>query len=216
MKKFKSTLYPILLVGLLLGVASVGLGLLQFTVSIEPQSPDTSSLPVIESPTVPTVEKVEKRSPVLPKVSPASPPPVASPSKSPDPAAVAARQGALRVSNPTEHPIRLAVLARVSKVKSYAEPAHWDFSPMEGGSQGLLLSLPQENLKLSKGDILVAFAQDGSRQYWGPYVVGETPLPVWNQQKGEWQLVLQPSITALNFSGKLYRVSRELIGQRFH
>jgi hypothetical protein len=63
---------------------------------------------------------------------------------------------------------------------------------MEGGSQGLMLSLPQGNLKLKKGDILVAFAQDGSRLYWGPYIVGETPLPIWNQQKAEWQLILQP------------------------
>jgi hypothetical protein len=63
---------------------------------------------------------------------------------------------------------------------------------MEGGSQGLLLSLPQETLKLKKGDVLVAFAQDGSRQYWGPYVVGETPSPVWNQKQAEWQLVLKP------------------------
>jgi hypothetical protein len=63
---------------------------------------------------------------------------------------------------------------------------------MEGGSKGLLLSLPQETLKLKKGDVLVAFAQDGSRQYWGPYVVGETPSPVWNQKQAEWQLVLKP------------------------
>ena len=63
---------------------------------------------------------------------------------------------------------------------------------MEGSNQGLILSLPQENLKLKKGDILTAFAQDGSRTYWGPYVVGETSSPVWEQQKAEWQLILQP------------------------
>jgi hypothetical protein len=63
---------------------------------------------------------------------------------------------------------------------------------MEGGSQGLILSLPQGNLKLSKGDILVAFAQDGSRLYWGPYVVGQTPFPTWDSQAAQWQLVLQP------------------------
>ena len=45
---------------------------------------------------------------------------------------------------------------------------------------------------LENGDIVVAFAQDGSRLYWGPYVIGETPVPVWNKKTGEWELVLQP------------------------
>ena len=188
MKNLKVKLYPIFFVALLLGLAGLGLGLLQFTVSIEPQSPDTSSLPEIEPP----VKKAEKLAPTLPTVSPELATPVASPSKSPDPAAVAARQGALRVSNPTEHPVRVALLLRQTQSKAFGEPAHWDFAPMEGGRQGLLLSLPKGNLKLSKGDILVAFAQDGSRQYWGPYVVGETSFPVWNPQKAEWQLALQP------------------------
>jgi len=192
MKKFKSSLYPLLVIVLFLGLAGIGLGLFRFTISIEPQPPDISSLPEIESPRTPVVEKVEKLPPTLPTVSPTLPTPVASPPKSPDPEAVAARRGAFRVSNPTEHPVRVALLARATQSKAYKEPAHWDFAPMEGGSQGLLLSLPQDNLLLSKGDILVAFAQDGSRRYWGPYVVGETPIPVWNQQQAEWQLVLQP------------------------
>jgi hypothetical protein len=120
-----------------------------------------------------------------------------------DPADVAARRGALRVSNQTEHPIRVALLTRLPKAKTtqsakagdpsaYAAPAHWDFAPNEGASRGLLLSLPSINLKIKKGDILVAFAQDGSRRYWGPYVVGETNSPSWNNQTAEWQLVLQP------------------------
>ncbi|MDP8962614.1 MAG: hypothetical protein M3O33_01255 [Cyanobacteriota bacterium] len=194
MKNIKSTLYPVLILLFLLGLglAALGLGWFRFTVSIESESPDTVSLPVIEPPTPPAPEKVKKLSPVLPIVTPALPPPVASASKNPDPAMVAARQGALRVSNPTEHPVRVALLTRQSAEKTDGQPAHWDFSPMEGGSQGLMLSLPQGNLKLKKGDILVAFAQDGSRLYWGPYVVGETPLPIWNQQKAEWQLILQP------------------------
>jgi hypothetical protein len=179
MKKFQSTLYPVFILVFFLGLAGLGLGLFQFKVWIEPQSPDTSSLPVIGSPDAPAVEKVKKLSPALPTVSPAFPTPAASPSKTPEPAEVAARRGVLRVSNPTEHPVRLALLDSFRL-------------PMEGGSQGLILSLPQGNLKLSKGDILVAFAQDGSRQYWGPYVVGETSGPVWNEQKAEWQLVLQP------------------------
>ena len=91
------------------------------------------------------------------------------------------------MSNQTDQPVRLALLARRSGSSSsaqptYGNPAHWDFAPGEGSGKGLLLSLPDGNLKLKKGDILVAFAQDGSGSYWGPYVVGETALPVWNRQ----------------------------------
>ncbi|RCJ27835.1 hypothetical protein A6770_25160 [Nostoc minutum NIES-26] len=109
----------------------------------------------------------------------------------------AKHQGTLRMSNQTDQPVRLALLARQSAVKgvavaktNYDLPAHWDFDPQEGSNKGLILSLPNGNLKLEKGDILVAFAQDGTRRYWGPYVVGETPLPSWNSQKQEWILVL--------------------------
>lgn len=108
-------------------------------------------------------------------------------------------QGTLRMSNRTNQPVRLALLARQSTVKGadsqkthHDVPAHWDFAPQEGSQKGLILSLPQGNLKLSKGDILVAFAQDGSRRYWGPYVVGETPSPARNPQNQEWQLILNP------------------------
>ncbi|MBE9000626.1 hypothetical protein IQ274_20875 [Nostoc sp. LEGE 12447] len=114
-------------------------------------------------------------------------------------ASKAKNQGTLRMSNQTNQPVRLALLARESVAKGsgtkqtqYDVPAHWDFAPQEGSEKGLLLSLPQNNLKLEKGDILVAFAQDGSRRYWGPYVVGETQLPKWNSQSREWQLVLSP------------------------
>ncbi|MTJ49737.1 hypothetical protein FJR05_18470 [Dolichospermum sp. UHCC 0259] len=106
--------------------------------------------------------------------------------------------GSLRMSNKTTQPVRLALLARQSSQKSATAnknksgiPAHWDFAPQEGNENGLVLSLPQGNLKLEKGDILVAFAQDGSRRYWGPYVVGETSSPQWNPQTQEWQLVLE-------------------------
>jgi len=102
----------------------------------------------------------------------------------------------LRVSNQTNQPMRLVLLAKrsvtaVSGQPTYSIPAHWDFAPEEGSSKGLVLSLPDGDFKLKQGDILVAFAQDGSRRYWGPYVVGETPLPVWNNQTGEWQLTLK-------------------------
>lgn len=114
-------------------------------------------------------------------------------------ASIAKNQGTLRMSNQTNQPVRLALLARQpvakgsgTKQANYDVPAHWDFAPQEGSEKGLILSLPQNNLKLEKGDILVAFAQDGSRRYWGPYVVGETQLPKWNSQNREWQLVLSP------------------------
>ncbi|PAX51935.1 hypothetical protein [Brunnivagina elsteri] len=103
--------------------------------------------------------------------------------------------GSLRMSNQTTQPVRLALLARRGEVKGGGTtvadvPAHWDFAPQEGNEKGLLLSLPNGNLKLEKGDVLVAFAQDGSRRYWGPYIVGETPLPAWNGEGKEWQLIL--------------------------
>jgi hypothetical protein len=104
-------------------------------------------------------------------------------------------KGSLRMSNQTSQPVRLLLLARRSHVKGSAAtsegaPAHWDFAPQEGSQKGLVLSLPQVNLKVEKGDILVAFAQDGSQRYWGPYVVGETQVPVWDSQNQEWQLIL--------------------------
>jgi hypothetical protein len=113
-------------------------------------------------------------------------------------ASKAKEQGTLRMSNQTNQPVRLALLARQSvskgsgtKQTNYDVPVHWDFAPQEGSEKGLILSLPQNNLKLEKGDILVAFAQDGSRRYWGPYVIGETQLPKWNYQNREWQLVVR-------------------------
>ena len=110
-------------------------------------------------------------------------------------------QGVFRIGNPTSYPVRIALLSQKVSQKaptkavgqtSYELPAHWDFAPEEGGTQGLLVSLPDRTLKLKKGDVLVAFAQDGSGRYWGPYVVDETALPLWNAKDVEWQLILQP------------------------
>ncbi len=108
-------------------------------------------------------------------------------------------QGLLRVGNPTDHPVRVALLKKLGAKDAanqnqagYESPAHWDFDPGEGSEKGLLLSLPNRQIKLKKGDILVAFAQDGSRRYWGPYVVGETAIPAWTPKAAEWQLTLQP------------------------
>lgn len=110
---------------------------------------------------------------------------------------------ALRLSNQTDYPVRIAFLPKqvgarkqrsgAIKQSVYGEPGHWDFAPQEGATSGLVLSLPTKGIvQLERGDVLIAFAQDGSGRYWGPYIVGETSLPVWNRQKSEWQLILQP------------------------
>ena len=114
-----------------------------------------------------------------------------------NPELVANRAGTIRVSNQTAHPIRVVLRgqdreAQTSEMRAYRKPAHWDFAPEEGSEQGLLLSLPNEDLQLKQGDVLIAFAQDGSRRYWGPYVVGETAIPTWEKQGEEWGLVLRP------------------------
>lgn len=115
----------------------------------------------------------------------------------------------LRVSNRTVHPVRVALLSRTAAPTApasptpadsatqptqttYDVPVHWDFAPGEGSQQGLLLSLPDQRIELQAGDVLVAFAQDGSRVYWGPYVVEQTTLPLWNDAQQEWQLILEP------------------------
>lgn len=113
---------------------------------------------------------------------------------------IAGRQGLLRISNQTEQVIRVALLIKKSGQSGteanaqtlYEPPAHWDFDPGEGSEKGLVVSLPKRNLKLKPGDILVAFAQDGSRHYWGPYVVGATSDPRWEPKAKEWDLVLAP------------------------
>jgi len=193
MKRLNYMLYPVFIIVLLLGVAGLGLGLFEFQVWIEPQASDSASLsPVITSPGDAEMQKAQPLPPELSQLSSPLPPPEASPSPPLDPVALAAQQGGLRVSNSTEHPVRVALLERQTDAKAYTKPAHWDFAPLEGGNQGLILSLPEDDLILGNGDVVVAFAQDGSRLYWGPYVLGETPVPVWNKKTGEWELVLQP------------------------
>jgi len=96
-------------------------------------------------------------------------------------------------------PVRVALLVKKAapvgasskRQVTYEPPAHWDFAPQEGSTKGLIVSLPDRTLKIKQGDILVAFAQDGSGLYWGPYVVGETDLPIWSTKTGEWLLTLQ-------------------------
>ncbi len=110
--------------------------------------------------------------------------------------------GKLRVSNRSEHPIRLAMRLKAEKLRGdkynekvsqrdrYEAPAHWDFYAGEGSDWGLVVALPNRSLHLGKGDVVIAFAQDGSRRYWGPFIVGETDNPVWDPATQEWKLIL--------------------------
>jgi hypothetical protein len=184
------------------GVLWLLAGCYQVSVSFEPSQPKTASelsdpskgdsrtsLPenAISSTAISTAESNSKETnkPLL--------------AYSQDSAEKAAPRASLRMSNQTNQPVRLALLARGTPSNLHLKssnsvnkdiPAHWDFSPQEGSEQGLILSLPKGNLNIEKGDILVAFAQDGSRRYWGPFVVGETTEPAWNAQHKEWQLIL--------------------------
>jgi hypothetical protein len=181
-------------------------GCYDMTVSFEATKPETSSTSPSEKNNLsPVSSSVSSETTTLSSAAkPTKPEPQTSEktadsvlASSPHSVARTGNMGTLRMSNQTTQPVRLALLARKSKVKNssagktgYGLPAHWDFAPQEGSQKGLVLSLPNGNLKLEKGDILVAFAQDGSRRYWGPYVVGETSLPAWNGKNNEWQLVL--------------------------
>ena len=193
------------LVAFSLGLLVLPMGCYQVSVSFEPTELDTSSPPPAQTPQFQSTESssVSTVSSPAPTISNQveNSTRATNPVRTDDRGSVGmAHQGTLRMSNQTDQPVRLALLARRSPTKGsdsdrqtqHQVPAHWDFAPKEGNEKGLILSLPNSNLKLSKGDILVAFAQDGSRRYWGPYVVGETDTPNWNPQKGEWQLILSP------------------------
>jgi hypothetical protein len=97
--------------------------------------------------------------------------------------------GTLRVSNQTEHPVRIILLLR-GVVNG--EPLSWDFAPGEGGKEGLQLSMPKDQIKIKSGDVIVAFATDGSRAYWGPSVVGDPNKISWQSDRREWNLIIQP------------------------
>lgn len=197
--------YPAAIALLAIGA---GLPLAVFIVQrlpLRPAKPEIEATIVPDTRTVPPSPLVTSSPPlvVVPEPLPTDSSPSVAPDLVPDrtalpPAAVG--QGSLRVSNRTDHPIRVALLAQqdladtspTSSASAYEEPVHWDFAPQEGSTSGLILSLPEQRLQLQPGDVLVAFAQDGSRRYWGPYVVGETPSPTWQAAVAEWQLILTP------------------------
>lgn len=102
--------------------------------------------------------------------------------------------GSLRVGNRTDRSVRIVLLSKITSQNEWQaiEPLNWDFAPNEGGKEGLLLSLPNYKVAIGKGDVIFAFATDGSRTYWGPNIVGETDAPFWDSQNKEWSMVLQP------------------------
>ncbi|NET38066.1 MAG: hypothetical protein F6K19_39725 [Cyanothece sp. SIO1E1] len=204
--------YAVVIGGLCLAIAALLIGRFEIEVAVEPtatnplapeaasptelpRTDNSTSAPAAQS--IPNVEPSSTTSPAIPAPNPAA-------SNSPAASSNAASDsGKLRVSNQTNHPIRIALLTQrpesglitpstspADTQSLYDQPAHWDFAPAEGSRNGLLLSLPDLNLQLKTGDVLMAFAQDGSRLYWGPYVVGKTSLPTWNPQSSEWLLVI--------------------------
>jgi hypothetical protein len=203
-KDMKLKLYPAVIGVLGIGIIVLLIGRFDISILMEPIPPEEIGLDSV--PPVPNEvprETVPSPSATAPPVvvSPVAP---ASPIAPPESNSAIAQAGDLRVSNQTEHPVRVALLAQIpvnaaasedtsanEGTDAYNEPVHWDFAPGEGSASGLLLSLPEGELQLQKGDILVVFAQDGSRQYWGPYVVGKTAQPTWSSGTEEWQLIVQ-------------------------
>jgi len=188
----KLKLYPVAI-----GVMGACLLVLLFTridIILPTSAPPAPAPEPVAPPTPDPTPAIEPSPTSSPSPTPIPSPPVVS--QSPSPAPSGDRQGNLKVSNQTTHPARVALLFQQSSSQSaaqpsYNQPVHWDFAPGEGGRNGLLLSLPDGNLQVKPGDVLMAFAEDGSRRYWGPYVVGRTNLPQWNPTEGEWTLVLQ-------------------------
>lgn len=207
-KDMKLKLYPAVIGVLGIGIIVLLIGRFDVSILMEPIPPEEIGLdsapPIAEEVPRETVPSPSVTSPPV-VVSPAAPAAPAAPPAPPDANPAIAQSGNLRVSNQTEHPVRVALLSQVpgdatsaseasvteNSADAYKEPVHWDFAPGEGSASGLLLSLPEGELQLQNGDILVVFAQDGSRQYWGPYVVGKTAGPTWSSGTGEWQLTVQ-------------------------
>lgn len=188
----KLRLYPVVVTVLGALVVALLLSRLEIRVWTESNPPQTPA----PEPTVSERPLAPSPSPTLsPSPSAVIPTPAITPSPLPTTTPAGnVGDGNLRVSNQSEHPVRVALLAQPTGADqtSYAQPVHWDFAPGEGKTKGLILSLPTSKLQLQEGDVLVAFAQDGSRRYWGPYVVGKTPVPTWNAETKEWLLILQP------------------------
>ncbi|NJK63915.1 MAG: hypothetical protein HC921_15625 [Synechococcaceae cyanobacterium SM2_3_1] len=105
---------------------------------------------------------------------------------------LAPRTGSLRLGNRTDFPVRVVVMLRSGDYKDQPQVFHWDFAANEGGSEGLPLSLEEDPLLISPGEIIMAFSLDGSQRYWGPNLVGESLSPFWEPNLEVWSMILQP------------------------
>jgi hypothetical protein len=171
----KPSILPLALAALGGGTVALLLSQFHFSMWIEPSTSKDGTPPVIEV----APDAVETF-------------PVASPSTVPQPPLV----DGLRVRNLSPYPVRVVLMSQQAAQKNassspYRAPVHWDFDPHEGSNTGLLLSLPEGNFTLKQGDVMVAFALDGSRHYWGPYIVGKTK-GLSRSAASEWQLVIKP------------------------
>lgn len=101
---------------------------------------------------------------------------------------VRSQRGPLRIGNRTPHPLRLVTLLRTGEQVITPKVAHWDFAPGEGSRSGLLLSLGEDPLHLQAGDIVFGHSLDGTGQYWGPYLLGDSRLPTWSSAQDLWIL----------------------------
>lgn len=192
-------LLPAAIIVVLVGASVWLIEHLNISIEVEPTSPTQLPPVPVEPDTLdPSLEPIGRSPLPTPLASSTPAQPLVQPSATPSATPTAGQQGALRVSNQTDYPLRVALLPQRSTSAAttddnpyYGEPVHWDFAPQEGSARGLLLALPNRDLKLNEGDVLVVFAQDGSRRYWGLYVVGKTTAPIWSQGSDEWQLIVQ-------------------------
>lgn len=206
----KLKLYPAAIAILGLSLVALLMSRVEIQVSRD-DGIDESISTVDEVPAAPPTETDQSPAPppIEPTATPSLPSPIpgVAPGELPEtpPELLIDTEGGLRVSNQSRYPVRVALLPQQPSPSptptpdmptggsaAYNQPVHWDFAPEEGGAKGLILSLPNAQLRLTPGDVLVAFAQDGSRRYWGPYVVGKTPSPTWSTEQKEWLLILQP------------------------
>jgi hypothetical protein len=100
----------------------------------------------------------------------------------------ASQLGSLRVGNSTDAPLRVSLTKRDGSVKA----ANWDFAPRKASREGLPLTLGRGALQVEPGDVLFIYATDGSRRFWGPDIVGQSPAPFWDNKYRFWSTLLRP------------------------
>ncbi len=167
------------------GSAALFLTQVHFSLWIEPSITAEKAPPVLEmKPTIPVAIAKGRPEVITEKIPPKS---------------IDLRTDVLRISNQTPYPIRVVLRSHLDPNHSnpegtshFKEPVHWDFAPAEGSIDGLKVSVPSGDLQLYRGDVLMAFALDGSQKYWGPYVVGDTNQPTQKGDTAPWHLVIQP------------------------